>query len=287
MAKWKSNLSDADKKAWAEAKAAQLENAKTLLKEGVANVYTSGKYADYLRFFSGFHQYSFRNTLLIMLQLPEASMCASYADWKKRGRQVRKGEKGLQILVPTPKKFKVENEDGSEEELSRMFFKTGSVFDISQTDGDPVPSLTNKVDISVNNFAEIMDGIRAVAPVQITFEEIDGSANGYYSRAENRIVVKSGLPEGQTIKTAIHETAHSILHCEGGKMEKESRETKELQAESVAFIVCNFLGIDTSEYSFGYVAGWASDRSGKMLEKNLAVIGETAKLIIDQLEKEA
>lgn len=287
MAKWKRSFTEEDKKAWAAEKAAKFEQAETLLKEGVASVYTSAKYAEYLKFFSGFHHYSVRNTILIMMQNPAATLCASYDAWGKKGRHVKRGEKGMKVFVPAPKKFKKQNEEtGEEEEFSRMFFTTGSVFDISQTDGDPVPSLVNKIDFSVNNYSEIINGIKNVAPVPVVFEEIDGAANGYYSHTENRIVIKNGLPEAHAIKTAIHETAHSILHCKGGKMEKETRETKELQAESVAFIVCNFLGIDTSEYSFGYVAGWAADRSGKQLEKNLSVIGETAKLIIDKLEKE-
>ena len=262
----------------------RMEQAEELLVKGIEEVFSSEKYADFLKFYSGFHQYSLTNMLLIMIQFPEASCCASYADWKKKGRHVKKGEKGLMIRVPTPKKFIVEDEDGNEEERFKLFFKVGSVFDISQTDGEPLPEICNKLTGIVENYSEIYDSICAAAGIPVTLEDFEGSANGFYSPTESKIVIRSGMSEAQTIKTLVHETAHSLLHKKGGEQEKVDRETAELQAESVAYIVCNYLGIDTSDYSFGYVAGWSKGKSSKHLEKNLTIIGKAAEKIIARLE---
>lgn len=285
---WKKDFSAEDKKAWAEEQEAKLKAAEQMLSDGVKQIYTSEKYADYLKFYSGFHQYSFCNSLLIMLQKPDASHCASYADWKKKDRYVKKTEKGKGIIirVPTPKKFKTVNkETGEEEEKTKMFYKLGTTWDISQTEGKEIPEICNKLTASVSNYADILGRIRKASPVEICFEDMEHSkANGYYSVSENRIVVRNNMSESQSIKTAVHETAHALLHGKGGKEEKADRDLKELQAESVAFIVCNFLGIDTSEYSFGYVASWAADKTAKKLEKNLTVISDTAKVILKSFE---
>lgn len=280
----KKEWTDEEKAELTEKNKFRMNQAEEMLVKGIEQVFSSEKYADFLKFYSGFHQYSLTNTLLIMLQLPGASRCASYADWKKKGRQVKKGEKGIMIRVPTPKKFVVEDEDGNEEERFKMFFKVGSVFDISQTDGEPIPELCNKLTGVVENYSEIYDSICAAAGIPVTQEDFDGSASGYYSPTENKIVVRSGMSEAQTIKTLVHETAHSLLHCKGSEQEKTDRQTAELQAESVAYIVCNYLGIDTSDYSFGYVAGWSKGKSSKHLEKNLTIIGKAAEKIISRLE---
>ena len=273
-----------EKATFAEKAKAKTDAAAELLVNGIENVFSSEKYADFLKFYSGFHQYSLTNTLLIMLQFPGASCCASYADWKKKKRYVKKGEKGLMIRVPTPKKFIVEDEDGNEEERFKLFFKVGTVFDVSQTDGEPLPEICSKLTGVVDNFQNIYDSISAAAGIPISLEDFEGSANGYYSPTENRIVIRSGMSEAQTIKTLVHETAHSLLHCKGSEHEKADRETAELQAESVAYIVCNYLGVDTSDYSFGYVARWSKGKSSKHLERNLTIIGKAAEQIIARLE---
>ena len=283
---WKKEFTPEEKAKWAAEQEEKLKNAEQMLSDGVKEIYTSEKYADYLRFYSGFHQYSFCNSLLIMLQKPDASHCASYADWKKKGRSVRKGEKGIVIRVPTPKKFKVEDpKTGEEKEVSKMFYKLGTTFDISQTEGKEIPEICSQLKASVSNYTDILDHIRKASPVKIDFEDMEHShANVYYSVAENRIVVRNNMSESQSIKTAVHETAHALLHGKGKAEEKADRDLKELQAESVAYIVCNFLGIDTSDYSFGYVAGWAADKTAKKLEKNLTVISDTAKVILKSFE---
>lgn len=285
MAKWKKNMTAEEKAAYAKIAKAKLDAAETMLKDGVKAVYNSTKWKEAMNYYASFHNYSLCNCLLIMIQKPEATRVASYADWKKKGRQVRKGETGITIRVPAPKKFKeVDEVTGEETEGVRMFYKTGSVFDVSQTDGDPLPEICRTLEGDVEDFAGIMETIRRVCPVPITVEKVDGGAYGYFSPKENRVVIREGIPERHAIKTAIHETAHAILHCKGGKEEKADQRTRELQAESVAYIVCQWLGLDTSEYSFEYVASWAADKSGKQLEKNLMVIGNTAKQIIAVFE---
>lgn len=282
---WKKNMTNEEKREYAVAAKAKLDAAETMLKDGVKAVYSSTKWKDAMNFYASFHDYSLGNCILIRIQKPDASRCASYADWKKKGRQVCKGEKGITIRVPTPKKYKNVNADtGEEEEVVRMFYKTGSVFDVSQTEGDPLPEICRTLEGKVDDFTGIMETIRKVCPVPITSEEIEGKAYGYFNPKENRVVIRKGIPERHAIKTAIHETAHAILHCKGGKEEKADQCTRELQAESVAYIVCQWLGLDTSEYSFEYVASWAADKECKALEKNLNVIGNTAKQIIAVFE---
>ena len=275
-----------EKKTFAENAKAKADEAAAMLKAGVQNMYTSGKYAEYLKFYSGLHNYSFGNCILIMSQLPTATICASYADWKKRGRYVKRGEHGLMVRVPTPVKFKKMNADGTEEEHSMLKFKVGAVFDISQTEGDEIPEICNKLTADVSNYTSIKDALINSTTVPIFFEEMEDGKNGYYSRAENKIGIKAGMSESQTIKTMAHEITHSLLHCPGGKMENADKNTKELQAESVAFIVCHYLGIDSSDYSFGYVTSWSAGKSPDELEKNMTVIGQTAQAIIKKIAGE-
>ncbi len=282
----KRTYTEKQKKEFAANAKAKADAAQELLKKGIQDMFSSENYSEFLKFYSGFHQYSFGNTVLIMMQMPTASRCASYIDWKKRGRQVKKGEHGLMVMVPTPKKWKTVNEQtGEEEEHSKMYYKVGSVFDISQTEGNEIPEISHKLTGDVNQFNKVFNAIKSAVDIPVTVEDFDNTANGYYSTAENKIVIKSGLSQMQTIKTLCHEGAHSILHCKGGEMEKADRNTMELQAESVAFIVCNYLGIDSSDYSFGYVAGWSKDKSSKQLEKNMAVISKTAMQMISKIEE--
>lgn len=260
------------------------------LEAGVKDVFASGKYCEYLNVMSKFYKYSANNCMLIMIQMPTATWVASYKKWKDDfNRQVRKGEKSIKILAPIPHKLvkEVENANGDKEEkeIEWLSFRAVPVFDISQTDGDELPQLVHMLEGDVAEYDRIMERLRGVSPVEIDFRDIDGGANGFYSPSEKRICVKAGMSQQHTVKTTIHEIAHSILHCDKGEQEKVDRETAEVQAESVAYTVCSYLGLETSEFSFGYVAGWSGDKDVKELTKSLEIIRKTAKTIIDALDK--
>ena len=254
------------------------------LEQGVKEVFTSDKYIEYLRFMSKFTSYSFNNTLLIFMQKPDASLVAGYKSWQQKGRQVRKGEKGITILAPCPHKKEIETEDGEKQTISWTSFRAVSVFDVSQTDGDELPTgCVTKLTGSVEGYAELIAKLESVSPVSVSYENIKGTANGYYSHSEQRIVIQEGMSEAQTVKTLVHEISHAILHSEEGEEKDADRRTREVQAESVAYTVCNMLGLDSSDYSFGYVAGWSSTREIKELNESMEVIRKTAKDISDKL----
>lgn len=269
----------------------QIEELKKQLEEGVAAVYDSEEWKKYLAFAAKFYHYSWRNCLLIKAQNPAASRVAGYRAWQKNfKRQVKKGEKAIHILAPCVCTVKEEDKDGNETE--RTFtkgFRTAYVFDISQTDGEPVPEFCRE--LNTEDGKEVIGTVRSalisISPAaeikMLSAEECHGS-KGYYNLDDNIIAIKNDMPTDQTIKTMIHETAHSILHRYGGKEEKTETTAAELQAESIAFIVCKFLGVNTEEYSFPYVASWAKDKDGKQLAENLEIIGKTAKNMIDALE---
>lgn len=264
------------------------------LEQGVKDVFTSAEYMEYLSFMAKFHKYSFNNSLLIWMQKPDASHVAGYQAWKKNfKRSVKKGEKGITILAPIPRKFKKEvvNEDGQTEEVEINYtaFRAVTVFDISQTEGEEVPSHPcHELEGEVENFDSLLEALKKVAPVPVGFEAIEGGANGYFNTVDKRIAVREGMSQAQTIKTLVHEISHAILHDrEDGEEKEADRHTKEVQAESVAYTVCSFLGLDTSDYSFGYVAGWSKGREVKELEKSMEVIRKTASQIIDTLEAAA
>ena len=252
------------------------------LEQGVQDIFASGKWEEYLKTMSKFHNYSANNCLLIMMQCPAASLVAGYKTWQKEfKRNVKKGEKAIRILAPMQRKYIDKDEDGNEVEVKYTVYRAVPVFDYSQTDGEPIKTLTKQLDGDAD--AELIDKLTKVAPVPVCFEEFDGSAYGYYSRAEDRIVVRDSIPDKHKVKTLVHEIAHSILHCEDGEQEEADRRTREVQAESVAYVVLSYLGIDTSEYSFGYVATWGSGRSMKELQASLEVIRKTAGEIIDKV----
>lgn len=255
------------------------------LEEGVRAVFESDRYKAYLDFMGKFYDYSANNCALIYMQKPDATLVAGYNTWlNKLKRQVRKGEKAIKILAPMPHKKEVADDDGNVEEVKWTTFRAVNVFDISQTDGDEVPNILTKLTGGYEDYESVLKGLKSVAGVPITIEPINGAANGFFSPSEAKIVLKEGLSEAQTIKTAVHEVAHSILHKKDGEEEQASRNTKEVQAESVAYIVCNWLGLDTAEYSFGYVAGWSRDKEAKELLECADVIKKTARQIIDGLK---
>ena len=258
------------------------------LEQGVMDVYTSDNYKNYLSFMGKFYNYSAGNCILIWVQKPDASLVAGYKTWQNKfKRQVRKGEKSIYIIAPCPRKYmkEVKDKDGNmvEKEVQYIAYKAVPVFDISQTDGDEVPTLVKVLDGEVVEYDELIGKLIDIAPVPVTFEEIHGSANGYFSPAESRIVVKNGMSQMQTVKTLVHEIGHAMLHAKDGEEKDASRDDKEIQAESIAFTVCSAMGIDTSEYSFGYIAGWSKGRKANQLQENMEVIRKTAAGIIDTL----
>ena len=256
------------------------------LEQGVKDVFESNRYKEYLAFMSKFYNYSVNNIILIMLQKPDASLIAGYKAWQtKFHRQVRKGEKGITILAPLPHKITVEDDNGDEKEISWMSFRPVKVFDVSQTEGDDIPTYIESLSGDVDGYEELVSRLLSVSPVPISFEEVRGTAHGYYNRAERRIGVQTGMSERHTVKTIIHEISHAILHDkEDGKEKGADGNTMEVQAESVAYTVCNMLGLDTSDYSFSYVAGWSDGKDVKELTASMEVIRNTAKEIITQIQ---
>ena len=276
------------------------------LESGVEELFTSNRYQEFLKTMAKFHNYSFNNTMLIAMQRPDATLVTSYKNWQSMGRQVMKGEKGITIIAPAPYKKMKEKEvldenqrpimgtDGKPKteqvEVTVPHFKAVTVFDIAQTSGEPIQTLASELlTAAVQDFDSFMQAIQKISPVPIRFDEIDGNANGYYHNADKEIVIKKGLSESQTLKTAIHETAHAKLHdreiMESLGVEKD-RLTKEVEAESVAYCVCSSFGLDTSDYSFPYIAGWSSSREMKEMKASMDVIRKTAGEMIDQLTEE-
>ena len=244
------------------------------LEDGLTDLFQSNRYADFLKTMMNFHEYSLYNTILIMMQCPQASLVAGYKKWQTMGRQVKRGEKAITILCPCPHKVKkkVLDKDGNpvldengketEKEFSIPYFRPGSVSDVSQTDGEPIETLNPKVlTDTVDGYDVLIQKLISISPVPVTFEEIGGSAKGYFSPSLKEIVVKKDMPNLQTLKTLVHESAHARLHnLEAMEEHAKDRETKEVEAESVAYCVLTAFGFDTSEYSFPYIAGWSSGR---------------------------
>ena len=264
----------------------QLKEITDKLEQGIKDVFESGKYAEYLQAMSKFHRYSLNNCILIAMQCPAATMVAGYRKWQDEfGRQVKRGERAIRILAPMTRKVKlmVADEDGNEheQEVKYTTYRAVPVFDLSQTEGKELPGICRRLD--GNEGTELIDKVIAAAPVPVQYKDIEGTANGYYSRTEGLIAVQKDLSPMQTIKTLIHEVAHATLHCEDGEQAEADRSTKEVQAESIAYTVCNYFGIDTSEYSFGYVAAWSEGKELAELRDSLEVIRTTAAQIIDSI----
>ena len=293
-----------------EKPADKLKEITDRLEQGIKELFDSDRYKEYLRVMSKFHNYSFNNTLLIAMQKPDASLVAGFQSWKNNfKRNVVKGEKGIKILAPSPFKIKQEMEkidpttqkpvigaDGKpvkeEKEITIPAFKVVSVFDVSQTEGKELPDIA--VDMltgDVERFKDVFAALEKTSPVPIGFEKIAGNSHGYYHLEEKRIAIDEGMSELQTIKTAIHEIAHAKLHDIDPNAPKEEqadrpdRRTREVQAESVAYAVCQHYGLDTSDYSFGYVAGWSSGRELDELKSSLETIRSTAAEIINSIDE--
>ena len=266
------------------------------LEAGIQDVFSSEKYRTYLTVMSRFHSYSFRNSLLIMLQRPEATHVAGFSAWRdKFHRSVNRGEKGIQILAPSPYRMKVEVEKADaggilrkeEIEIVKPAFRPAYVFDIDQTAGAPLPVLAEELSGSVPKFKTLFDSIKGASPFPIEIEAISGGVKGYCDLTNRRIAVCSGMSEAQTMKTAIHEITHANLHAAPSKvsLETKDRHTKEVEAESVAFVVCSHFGIDTSDYSFSYLASWSTGKELKELKSSLETIQIQAGDLIDRIDK--
>ena len=292
-----------------EKPADKLKEITDRLEQGITELFESERYKEYLRVMSKFHNYSFNNTLLIAMQKPDASLVAGFSSWKNNfGRNVMKGEKGIKIIAPSPFTVKQEVEktdpqtgkpvigkDGKpvteEKEIKVPAYKVVSVFDVSQTEGRELPDIAvDELTGDVDRFKDFFAALEQVSPVPVGFEKIEGGAHGYYHLEEKRIAIDEGMSDLQTLKTAIHEIAHAKLHDIDLNAPKEEqkprvdRRTREVEAESVAYTVCQHYGLDTSDYSFGYVAGWSSGKELTELRGSLETIRSTAAEMINAID---
>lgn len=309
---WKKQFTPEERAAYQAEKRAEIEDIFKRIDAGVQQVFTSEKYRDYLKFMSRFTDYAARNTLLIAMQKPDATLVAAYGKWKQLGRQVSKGESGIEILAPVAYKTgtveEIErpvvdefgnrqyNPDGTEKTeiiqnpVMDIAFKKAYVFDVSQTTGKeiPVPVSDLSGELDSDKMGAILKALQRVTGIEIQFAEIPGGAKGYYSPADNKIVVQSGMSDAQTLKTAFHECAHKLLHDPDLKSPttKSARNEKEVQAESTAFIVAERMGLDTSEYSFPYIASWSDGRQLDQLTNVLDEIQQAAKRMSAAIESE-
>ena len=292
-----------------EKPADKLKEITDRLEQGITELFESERYKEYLRVMSKFHNYSFNNTLLIAMQKPDASLVAGFSSWKNNfGRNVMKGEKGIKIIAPSPFTVKQEVEktdphtgkpvigkDGKpvteEKEIKVPAYKVVSVFDVSQTEGRELPDIAvDELTGDVDRFKDFFAALEQASPVPVGFEKIEGGAHGYYHLEEKRIAIDEGMSDLQTLKTAIHEIAHAKLHDIDLNAPKEEqkprvdRRTREVEAESVAYTVCQHYGLDTSDYSFGYVAGWSSGKELAELRGSLETIRNTAAEMINAID---
>lgn len=278
------------------------------LKDGITNLFESENYRNYLDVMSKFYNYSFNNNMLIAMQRPDATRIASYTAWKEEfKRNVKKGEKGINIIAPVVRKEKVEkqkydpekkkyvyDENGNPvmetKERTKTTFKVVKVFDVSQTEGKPLPEIVRKLEGAVDNINEVLSVLGEVSPVPIRVGRVNGNANGYYSGKDKEIVIRDDLSDIQSIKTCVHEIAHAMLHdkdiLDKARLPLPDARTREVQAESVAYAVCRHFGIDSSDYSFGYIASWSRDKELSELKVSMNTIRYTAGRIIGAMEKE-
>ena len=275
------------------------------LEQGLKEVFESDNYKNYLNTMAKFHNYSINNTLLINQQKPDATLVAGYDSWVRNfDRHVKKGERGINIIAPAP--FKTERavpiinpetgqpilkKDGTpyteKKEVTIPYFKITRVFDISQTEGKELPTIgVNELLKDVDGAKDFIESLKKVSPIPIEFGETNGDSKGFYSPVDNKIVVKDGMSDAQTIKTMVHEISHAKLHNPDRIEENagKSKGTIEMEAESIAYIVCQHFGIDTSDYSFGYIAGWSEGKETDELKKSMNTIRETSSEMIYRVE---
>ena len=292
---------------WIESRdkrADELHQITDKLEKGVKDVFQSDKYKQFLNVMAKFPRYSVNNIMLIMMQRPDAQLCQSFTGWKQMGRYVKKGEKGISILAPAP--YKIEREQTKLDEKGRPVFdadgepvkekvevtirafKVVKTFDLSQTDGKELPTIgPSELVGNIEGYPKLLQALQEISPVPVSFELIDGDAKGFYHLEDKKIVVQDGMSEVQTIKTLLHEMAHQKLHDKDNVPEAKdiSRNGKEVEAESVAYVVCQHYGINTSDYSFSYVAGWTEGKETPELKASLDKIRQTASEFIYQIDQ--
>ena len=282
----------------------ELQQITDKLEKGVVEVFQSDRYKQFLDTMAKFPRYSVNNSLLIMMQKPDAQLCQSFTGWKQMGRYVKKGEKGISILAPAP--YKIEREQTKLDEKGRPVFdadgepvkekvevtirafKVVKTFDLSQTDGKEIPTIgPSELVGNIEGYPKLLQALQEISPVPVSFELIDGDAKGFYHLEDKKIVVQDGMSEVQTIKTLLHEMAHQKLHDKDNVPEAKdiSRNGKEVEAESVAYVVCQHYGINTSDYSFSYVAGWSEGKETPELKASLDKIRQTASEFIYQIDQ--
>ncbi len=292
---------------WIESRdkrADELHQITDKLEKGVKDVFQSDKYKQFLNVMAKFPRYSVNNIMLIMMQRPDAQLCQSFTGWKQMGRYVKKGEKGISILAPAP--YKIEREQTKLDEKGRPVFdadgepvkekvevtirafKVVKTFDLSQTDGKELPTIgPSELVGNIEGYPKLLQALQEISPVPVSFELIDGDAKGFYHLEDKKIVVQDGMSEVQTIKTLLHEMAYQKLHDKDNVPEAKdiSRNGKEVEAESVAYVVCQHYGINTSDYSFSYVAGWTEGKETPELKASLDKIRQTASEFIYQIDQ--
>ena len=285
------------------------------IEKGIQELFESDRYRNYLTTMSRFHRYSLNNIMLIHAQKPDATLVAGFNKWKNSfGRHVKKGEKGIQILAPTPYKIKQEeqkldpdtklpllDENGEpvteEKEVTIPMFKVVSVFDVSQTDGRPLPQISSTLTGDVAGYEVFLEALHRTSPVPISFQAMEPGMDGYFAPKKQKIFLREGMSQVQTICAAVHEIAHSKLHDYEHMTEladdgetilvpgEKSRNTEEVEAESVSYAVCQYFGIETADNSFGYIAAWSQGKELKELRASLETINKTSSELISGIEK--
>ena len=300
----------------AEKSRERLKEITDSIEQGIQSLFQSDRYAQYLRTMSRFHRYSVNNTMLIYMQKPDATLVAGFNKWRDQfSRNVMRGEKGIKIIAPTPFKKRIEEEkldpdtkipmldaDGKiimeEKEIKIPMYKVVSVFDVSQTEGKPLPTLVNGLTGNVKQYEIFMEALRRSSPVPLAFEAMEPNTDGYFSEKDQRIAMRSGMSEVQTVSAAVHEITHATLHnyeqarLAAAKSDEtaeppkpKDRHTEEVEAESVSYAVCQYYGIQTSENSFGYIATWSRDKELPELRASLETINKTASGLISDIDQ--
>lgn len=286
------------------------------IETGIKELFESDKYRQYLSTMSRFHRYSVNNTMLIYMQRPDATHVAGFNKWRDQfGRNVMKGEKGIKIIAPTPYKKKIEevkldpdtkapmlDADGKvvmeEKEVKIPMYKVVSVFDVSQTEGKPLPQLASDLNGNVQQYEVFMEALRRSSPVPMEIKPIERDTDGYFNSTNQSITIRDGMSEVQTVCAAVHEIAHAKLHNyekERGtaaagdetaeKVKPKDRHTEEVEAESISYAVCQYYGIETAENSFGYIATWSQGKELKELRASLETISKTASGLISDIDR--
>lgn len=285
----------------------RLKDITASIEDGIKELFQSESYAQYLQTMSRFHHYSVNNQVLIHMQKPDATLVAGFNKWKNQfGRNVIKGEHGIKIIAPTPFKKKIEQEkldpdtqlpmldaDGKiiteEKTIQIPMYKPVTVFDVSQTEGKPLPQLAHDLSGNVANYDVFMEALRRSSPVPISIEVMGGGMDGYFDLEHQDIAIRKGMSEVQTVSAVIHEMAHALLHNRTKDTEEKtpelSRSTEEVQAESISYAVCAYYGIATGENSFGYIVSWSKDKTLPELRESLEVISKTADGLISDIDR--